>query len=34
VLQPGHPLPVLGRAKVYADHQIEFEHMAGVNFEG
>ncbi|MCA1828953.1 MAG: recombinase family protein [Myxococcales bacterium] len=26
-------LQIEGRAKVYADHQIEFEHMAGVNFE-
>jgi hypothetical protein len=26
-------LRIEGRAKVYADHQIEFDHMAGVNFD-
>jgi hypothetical protein len=26
-------LQIEGRAKVYADHQIDFDHMAGVNFE-
>jgi len=26
-------LQIEGRAKVYADHQIDFEHMAGVNFD-